>query len=199
MTTTPAQPTPRKQPPPDLLTILECAFRHKWLALAAGCVMAALGFTAGQLGIPAQYKATAMVRLSGPNGVVERPHESSNAQREFRSTQQELIKMQHVLLRALEMPQVRELDLLDVDTDSADDLASWITLDLPRSSEILRISVRHGRADAAYILANAVTEAYLQELRRDSEEDLEKRITVLDKLHATVEERLAKSWAELQV
>ena len=202
--------TPQRQnapkPPPDLVTLLECALRHRWLALAGGCVFAVMGAAAGQLGIPAPFKATAMVRLSGPNGVVETPNESSNTQREFRSTQQELIRVPHVLQRALESAKVREPGELgsDPDTvppaarDTVEELGDWLQLELPRSSEILRISVEHDRADIAFLLANAVTDAYLREVSRAGEEGLQKRLAILERQQTTTEDRLSKSWAELQ-
>jgi len=197
MIATPSRPTAHSQPP-DLGTLAACAWRHKWLALLGSCILAALGAIAGQIGIRAQYKASALVRLSSPRGVVERPNETSNEQREFRSTQQELVLMPHVLQRALESPNVKELGELGTDPDSIDELKDWVQLELPRSSEILRIAVHHDRADVAFLLANAVTDAYLQEVRRAGEESLQKRLTTLERLQNTTEERLSKAWADLQ-
>jgi polysaccharide biosynthesis transport protein len=197
MNATNSRPNARSQPP-DLATLAGCALRYKWLALIGGCLLAGLGAAAGQFGIPAQFKASALVRLSSPNGVVERPNESSNAQREFRSTQQELIRLPHVLQRVLESRQVKELGELGSDPDSVEQLGEWLQVELPRSSEILRISVQHDRADIAFLLANAVTEAYLQEVRRANDEDVQKRLAILDRLQTTTEDRLSKAWADLQ-
>lgn len=187
-----------KLPAPDLTTLLECAWRHKWLSLVAGSLVAVLCAAGGWFGVPARYKAIAMVRLGGPQGLIEKPNESSNAQREFRSTQQELIRMPHVLRRALESPKVAALDELHDNPDAFDLVSSRLELELPRGSEILRIGVQHDRAEIAFVLANAVTEAYLEEVHRADQEDIEKRTGTLDKLHATTEERLGKTWSELQ-
>jgi Mrp family chromosome partitioning ATPase/capsular polysaccharide biosynthesis protein len=173
--------------------------RYKWLALAGGCLFAGLGAVAGQFGIQAKFKASALVQLNGPSGVVEKPNETSNAKNEFRNTQQELLKMPHVLQRALESPQVKELGVLGSDQDSIEELTDWLQLELPRTSEILRISVQHNRADIAFLLANAVTDAYLAEVRRDDEESMSKRLAVLERLQVTAEDRLTKSWADLRV
>ncbi len=187
------------KPPPDLMTLLECALRHWRWALVGGCLFALFGGAAGQLVIPAQFKATSMIRLSGPNGVISRPNESSNARREFRSTQQELICMPHVLQRALESPKVQELGELASDPDTVEELGDWLELELPRSSEILRVSVQHDRADIAFLLANAVTDAYLEEVCRADEETLQKRMATLDRLQMTTEDQLRTSWSELQL
>jgi len=184
--------------PPDPATLIACVWRYKWLALLAGCVFAGLGAAAAQYVIDAQFKATSMVRLAGPSGVVETRFESSAAQREFRATQQELIRMPHVLQRALESPAVKALGEFGSDPDSIEDLTDILDLELPRSSEILRISVHHDRADIAFLLTNAVTEAYLQEMRRAHDEDVQKRLAILEQLHADAEERLRKAWDELK-
>lgn len=189
------RPTVRMQPP-DPATLVACAWRYKWVALLLGCIFAGLGVVAAQIGIPAKFKATALVRLAGPSGLVETRFESSAAQREFRSTQQELIRMPHVLQRALESPKIKELGILGSDPDGVEYLGDLLQLELPRSSEILRISVQHDKADVAFLLTNAVSEAYLQEVRRAREEDVQKRLTVLEQLHREAEERLAKSWDE---
>lgn len=189
-------PTPSSTP--DLTTLLRCVLRHWMPALGIGVVLAAVGAAGAQFAISAKYKATAMVRLGGASGLIEKPNETSNAQREFRSTQQELLRMPHVLKYALELPEVRDLGELDTDPDSIDELNSWLTLELPRSSEILRISVQHNRAKVAQVLANAVTDAYLREVRRQKEEDLDKRVSALDKLHDDTETRLGEAWSGLQ-
>ena len=184
--------------PPDLATLIACAWRYKWLAVAGGCVFAVLGAAAGYVGIRTEFRASALVRLASPSGVVERRSETSTAQREFRSTQQELVQMPHVLQRALESPQIKELRILGADPDSIDEVRDWLEVELPRSSEIMRITIQHDRADVAFLLANAITDAYLQEVSRDIEESVAKRLTVLDQLHAETEDRLASSWAELR-
>lgn len=192
-----SRPTVRMQPP-DPATLVACAWRYKWVALVAGCLLGALGAGAANVVIDAQFKATAMVRMSGPSGLIETRFESSAAQREFRATQQELFRMPHVLKRALESPSVKDLGVLGNDPDSIEDLSDILTVELPRSSEILRISVQHDRADVAFMLVNAVTEAYLQEIRRAHDEDIQKRLAILEQLHAAAEERLTRAWDELK-
>lgn len=183
---------------PDPGTLAACVLRHWLSAILLATLTGVLGSGAAYIVIAAKYKATAMVRLAGPSGLIEKPNESSNAQREFRSTQQEILRMPHVLKFALEQPDVRDLDILDVDPDSIDELNGWLVLELPRSSEILRISVQHERADVAQTLANAVTTAYLYEVRHQKEEDLDKRLKALDKLHSDTDARLAEAWTNLQ-
>ncbi len=187
-----------KSSAPDLTTLIECVWRHRWLCLVAGSVLAVLGATGGWFGIPARYKATALIRLGSPQGLIDKPNESSNAQREFRSTQQELLRMPHVLRRALESPKVASLDEIRGNPDAFELLSSRLELELPRSSEILRVAIQHDRAEIAFVLANAITDAYLEEVHRGDREDVEKRSTTLDKLHAAAEERLGKTWSELK-
>jgi capsular polysaccharide biosynthesis protein len=71
-------------------------------------------------------------------------------------------------------------------------------VELRSNSEILRIAVEHDRADVAFFLANAVTEAYLIETTRESEEAQAKRLAVLEQLHASTEERLSNAWVEFR-
>lgn len=194
----PSSPPSIRMKPPDPATLAACAWRYKWVALIAGCLLGALGAGAAHVVINAQFKATAMVRMAGPSGLIETRFESSSAQREFRATQQELLRMPHVLKRALETPAVKDLGLFGSDPDSIEDLSDILVVELPRSSEILRISVQHDRADVAFMLVNAVTEAYLQEVRRAHDEDIQKRLAILDQLHTAAEARLAKAWDELK-
>jgi hypothetical protein len=101
-TTAPVQ----KSQPPDPWTLAECALRHWPLCLLVGVIFAGLGAAAAVFVTPAHYKATAMIRLGDPEGLVVKPHETSAAKREFRYTQKELFCMPHVIRRALEFPQV---------------------------------------------------------------------------------------------
>lgn len=187
-----------KPPPPDLIVLVECVWLHKWKALCAACIFSAAFAAVAHSAIPARFKATALVRLSSPEGLVERPNESSAAQREFRNTQGELLRMPHVLKRALEMPTVKDLGEMKSDPEGIDDLTSLLQVELPKSTEIMRISIEHDRADAAFLLVNAVTDAYLNEARRGTEEEIQKKIAALDTLQSGTDDRLAKSWEELQ-
>jgi Mrp family chromosome partitioning ATPase/capsular polysaccharide biosynthesis protein len=195
--TTPSQPKLGFQPP-DPATLIACAWRYKWIALLLGVLFAALGATAAHVVVPARFKATSMVRVSGANWVVDRRGESATESRQFRTTQLELLETPHVLRRALESPQVRDLGVLDTSSDSIDELQRIMQVELRSNSEILRIAVEHDRADVAFFLANAVTEAYLIETTRESEEAQAKRLAVLEQLHASTEERLSNAWVEFR-
>lgn len=187
------------QPPktPDLWTLAESALRHWPLCLLAGCLFAALGAAAAVLVTPAHYKATAMVRLGDPEGLVSKPHETSAAKRWFRYTQKELVRMPHVVRRALETEPCAELGMQS-DPDTVEWIADSVELDLPSSSEIMRISVTHPRAETAHVLTNAMTEAYLGEVHREEEDEYERRLATLSQLHAVAEGRLSEAWCELQ-
>jgi Mrp family chromosome partitioning ATPase/uncharacterized protein involved in exopolysaccharide biosynthesis len=194
----PGSTSATKPPPPDLFVLIECVWRHKWKALAAACLLAALFGTLAHLAIRTRFKATVLIRLAAPSGIVERPNETSAAQREFRNTQGELLRMPHVLKRALGTSAVKDLGVLKSDSDGVETLTSMLSIELPKTTEIMRISIEHERADVAFLLVNAVAEAYLNEVRRDTEEEFEKKIVALDTLQSGTEERLAKSWDELQ-
>lgn len=194
-----SNPKPEEQQTaPDLGVLLGCVIRHLPACLLLGVAASTAGALVGLKFVPAQYKATSMIRLGGPEGVISKPNESSNAQREFRHTQQELLKMPHVLRRALEASEVVALGTYNPATVDLEDLAEALVLDLPRSSEILRISVLHDRAENAYLLTNAITDSYLEEIQRGRESTVEKRITTLDRLQTTTEEQLGDAWQQLQ-
>lgn len=187
-----------KQPPPDIVALIECVWRHKWKACVVGALFSALFAVVTHLAVPARYKATSLVRLAGPSGIVERPNESSAAQREFRNTQGELLRMPHVLKRALDSPTVKDLSELKSDPEGLYELNRWLLVELPRTTEIMRISVEHDRADLSYLLVNAITDAYLNETHRGVAEEVEKKVAALDALQGDAEDRLARSWADLQ-
>jgi len=187
-----------KQPVPDWSALAECAHRHLPLCFVAGCLFAGIGAAAAMLCVPAHYKATAMVRLGDPKGLVETPHESSTAKREFRHTQKELIRMPYLIHRALETPQLAELEEARGDRETVERLVESIELELPGNSEILRLSIAHPRAENAYLLTNALTDAYLEEIRREDKEEFERRLAALEQLHVRAEERLSDAWYELQ-
>lgn len=178
--------------------MVACAWRYRWVALLMGFLFAGMGAVAGHVLIPAKFNASSLVRIGGASWVVDRRTESSTDARQFRKTQLELLQMPHVLQRALESPQVKELGVLGSDPESIEGLRDFLVLELPNTSEILRISVQHDRADVAFLLANAVTESYLSEIRRDSEELLAKRLAVLEELHAATEDRLARAWGDFR-
>ena len=182
---------------PDLPSLLACALRYRWACLIVGCLFAVVGVAASRF-IPAQFKATALIRLSAPQGVVDQPHESSNAQREFRHTQKEMLQMPHVLRGAIETPEILELDEIGAGPDAAEDVADLVEVELPRSSEIMRVSVSHDDAETAYLLVNAVIRSYLDELQRTDSEERERRLATLQRLHGDSEERLNKAWRALQ-
>ncbi len=184
--------------PPDPATLIACVWRYWWMALLAGVLFAGLGIAAGYVVIPARFKASALVRVTNPNWVVDRRHESAADSRQFRRTQLELLETSHVLQQALESQQIKDLGILGTDSSSIGGLRRWLNTELPGTSQILRISIEHDRADVAFLLANAVTEAYLLEINRDAEEILKRRLAVLDKLHATTEDRLSRAWDEFR-
>lgn len=197
MNTIPSLPKVGFQPP-DPATLIACTWRYKWIAALLGTVFASLGGLAAQMVIPARFKATAMVRVSGVDWVVDRRRETAGESRQFRTTQLELLNSPHVLKRALETPQITDLFGNSIEALGTDDLQRMLQVELRSNSEIMRIGVEHDRADVAFLLANAVTEAYLIEVGREGEETVAKRLQVLDQLHASTEERLSQAWAEFR-
>ena len=192
-------PTPEATPQqaPDLPALIECALRYWWAGLIAGVVFAGCGLAASQF-IPAKYKSTALIRIGGPEGLIDTPHESSSTQREFRHTQKELMKMPHVLRRAIESPEVAALEDFEIGPEAAEEAGELVEVELPRSSSITKVSVSHDNAETAYMLVNAVVKSYLEESQRAETEERERRLDTLDRLHSDAEDRLTKAWEELQ-
>ena len=182
---------------PDLLSLLESAKRYWWACAVLGALTAAAGFVASRF-LPLQYRATALVRLGAPNGLIERPYESSTAQRAFRHTQKEILLMNHVIGRALASPEVAALQGLGLDIGDADDVADGLEIVLPRSSEIMSISFSHDDAEAAYVVTNAVLRSYFDEITSSNEIESSSRLEVLEDLQNQAETRLTDAWSRLQ-
>jgi RNA polymerase sigma factor (sigma-70 family) len=120
----------------------------------------------------------------------QRPAPGSGDTAAFRRTQVVLIGSRLVLRAALRRPEVAGLAILKTNEDPVGWLEKNLRAVLIENTGVVRISVAEGSAAERAALANAVADAYMQEVIGTEQEHKQKRLTELDKLRNEHEEVL---------
>jgi capsular exopolysaccharide synthesis family protein len=151
---------------PNALAILK-ALKRRWLpALCIGLLCGGVVGGATWLVVPpAKSTAQALLHVS----MVQQDLVYKNADRQpdfatYQRTQAALVKSRLVLNAALNRPEVRELTMIQEQTDPIQWLDKNLQTDYSKGPEFLRVSLRGDRPKELVILVNAVTKAYLEEI-----------------------------------
>ncbi|PHS14116.1 MAG: hypothetical protein COA78_06140 [Blastopirellula sp.] len=182
----------------DLFVMVESAWRYWWGCIVLGGICSVIGIFICNF-IPIKFRATALLKLESPNGLIEQFHESSAAQREFRHTQKTILQMNHILSRVLDTQEVSLIRNRGIKIGDPDELESLLEVKLPRSSQIMEVSFQHDDAETAAVLTNTLVKIYLEEISAVGSAQQSKQIKTLEKLHQDAEVRLGVAWNRLQV
>jgi capsular exopolysaccharide synthesis family protein len=176
--------------PPNALAMLK-ALRRRWLlATGFGLVLAAVVAVGIWFFLPAG-KQSGYFRLhivANPDPLLFKHPEAGNDFGKFQQMQAALIRGRPVLNAALRQPKAAQLEtvrkMTQNTTDPLEALENAVRVDFP-APEILRITVEGDEPEELKILANAVAEAYLQEVVHKQRQA---RKTRLDNLEALMKE-----------
>lgn len=167
--------------------------RWPWCA-GVGIPLAILvGMLGWHLG-DAKYSATAIVEIKGFNNFVIEPSPES-AHFMYLNAQAEAVVFPSVLRQALEQPEVLESEASAM---SSRRLASLVTTEVNRSSELMKISVLHHSAETAQLLANFVASSYIVYANRSQETRIADRLKKLEAARVDSEVKLQNSYDSLR-
>jgi len=188
---------------PDLPGLIR-ALRRRWkLAVFGGLICSSLAASTVYYFLQAvTYTTSALVFVSEnrPKEIFD-TRESIVAYATYQETQVTLVKSRKVLEAALKREGVANLASIRKQHDPISWLADRIKVDFPRGSEILRISVSGSQMpEDLEVLANAVTEAYLEQIVGQDNLERVARFERLKKLHESYQKEVRdkrRSYKEL--
>lgn len=168
------------------------AFRRRWLvSIVLGVVCAVVAAAAAWFLYVPKYTATAMLRVAAkqesilPGSPLGRQDYSL-----YKATQQQYLASQFVLMAALRQPEVAQLPSVQQEPDPARWLSENLTVRFPGDAEIMNVSVSSENAQEAAALANAVVDAYMQEVVDAELRQQRERLGELDTLYAETQAEL---------
>jgi len=166
-------------------------------ALLAGFLCAGAAAAVAWFAIPVTYTATVWLRIAarevndGPQGG---PGGNYLA---HRSTQAALVTSNFVLSDALEQPEIAQLPSIQRRPDPVAWLKKCLNVSFPGNGEIMQIAMTGEDPDQLTRLANAVKDAYLQQVTATEDEDQGRRREVLEENYRRSRDELAKKSNDL--
>lgn len=193
----PAQPGSSLTAAPTLLSLLKALRKRLVPALLAGLAVAAVFSAAAWLLIaPARHSVSAKVYLKEPQKIIF-PHEKEADFSMYQRTQVALIKSRHVLMTALDQPEVKDLSIIREAVEAVTEIEKAIQVDFKDSPQILRITMEGDKAEELKIIVDAVTTAYLYHFDKEAERAREERLAVLQKVKKIYSTKLTAKRDEL--
>lgn len=173
---------------PDLAGLLR-ALRRRWkLAVFGGILLSSLVAAAAYFLLPPpKHTTSALIYVAAirPKEIFD-TRESSVAYQTYQETQVILAKSRVVIEAALKKPGVSELASVRKQLDPPAWLGGQIKVEIPRGSEILKISMTGAYpANDLEMLVNAVTDSYLEEI---VEQEKRERLARLERLRSLFNE-----------
>lgn len=194
----PAAAKPLMTPPallagPNVVALLR-SFRRRWLlASTMGLVCGVVAATAVWFLLP-PAKNSAQVMLHMPIEMRGRFHDHPEKVDDFatfQTTQMALIKSRMVLNAALRQPKVDQLAILrSTSLEPVEFMEREIRIDSQGSREILRIAFYGDDIEELKILANAVTQSYLDEVVFKQTKQRQERLDELKKIQVKYKDKL---------
>ena len=141
------------------------AFRRRWLPSVVLGMLVSIGSAVPTwMFLPKGYEAAAWLRVRDKTGMMTSGGRDAAEYEAYRKTQVQLIKSPFVLTAALRMPGIMELGMLRDETDPVNWLTRNIQVNAPMESEVVQVRLRGENAADVTKIANAVTEAYLEDI-----------------------------------
>jgi len=178
------------------------AFRRHWLpATSAGLLCGVAAIIPAWILTAERHTAVAMLRISANEKPLVFPTAERTTAYDFeiyKGTQQQLLTSDVVLAAALRRPEVASLAFVEREDNPARWLARNLRVELPLSSEIMRVSLTTSRPDEAAILVEAVVDAYMAEVVNAERRRQLDRLNDLDRLYTEKEAEMRKRRTELK-
>lgn len=148
--------------------------------------------------VPAQYLASATVRVLQREGFLLTTQQSRAEDASFVRAQQALVTQDQTLINALKDNELCDL----IGQIAADDPVSWlkgqIKAEMSAGSETMTITASNPSSEMAVQASRAVTRAYLSAITEQLRSSRDRRIKELENTALEVDEKLMQQWRLLQ-
>jgi capsular exopolysaccharide synthesis family protein len=188
-----ALPLPDAAPPPALASgpdagALLRALRRRWVAAAllGGTLATVAGLTAWFLLSP-KYTAFATLKVAYTPPVVGLVKPDGVTRADFGTymrTQAAQLKSRPVIWAALKRDEVKRLNLEAREKDPVAFIEEELKVDFTENSELLTVLMNSSDPQVSLVVANAIKEAYMDEIVYRENQDRVKRVADLEKVYA---------------
>jgi polysaccharide biosynthesis transport protein len=177
------------------------AFRRRWFfSLAAGAIVGSVVVACVWFGIPRQYTATAILRISSGRSTVLNLNDHGEGVAAFdifKRTQRQYIRSPHILTSVLQREEVAS-KIKAGPTDPLAWLQQIVSVTYPDDAEIMLVSVRMDDRETAETIANKIVDVYLEDVNDAERQQKISRMNDLEKAYADSEANLRKKRNEIR-
>ncbi len=178
------------------------ALRRRWLSAGfLGAICATAAVAAVWVTKTPTYTATAILRVSTQQESLVFDLGNSGSRGDFavyKSTQQQLIKSDFVLIAALRNPEVSNLPVIKAEPDPVRYLTEELRVDFPGDSELMTVKISGQDSQEVTTLVNAVVDAYLAEVVDRERNSRQTRMKELDDLYTLKAEEVRGKLIQLK-
>jgi capsular exopolysaccharide synthesis family protein len=179
---------------PDAKALLKALGRRWPMALGLGAVVAALAATAAWFLLSPKYTSFAQLRIAFTQPrIAFRTADSADGRLDsvtYQKTQAAAVKGRFVLNAAMKKDDVKRLRLINQQPDPIAWLEEELKVDVKENSEIVTVTLEGEDPDELVILLNALTQAYLQEVKNEERKLRSDRVAELDDILTKTKEKL---------
>ncbi|NLY01572.1 MAG: AAA family ATPase [Rhodopirellula sp.] len=197
----PAMPFAPPAPPAASQAYLSAFRRHWLLVIVLGILCGGAAATAVWRLRGPGYTARALLRVAtSEQQLVFDTAERASAETFmiYKSTQQQLIRSDFVLLAALRNREVAALPVVQAQSDPVAWLANQLEVEFPGDAEVMQIELTGDDPEAAAALVTAVVDAYMNEVVNVERDDRRSRLDELDRIYADKEVEMRNKRIDLK-
>lgn len=191
-----------EQTPSPFLQRVAGALRNWWrIALPSGVALGVAGSIFAYATFAPVYEATAWLKImSQPQYVMFEEEESDREATRYIATQVQLIRSPMVVAPVVAEPEIASLKEVQSEEDPIPWLSKKLSISQMGDSELFRISVQSGDANAAASIVNAVAKSYLSFRSKQETETKRRVLTLLEReknKHVTEIRRIRQNLLDL--
>jgi len=174
----------------------------RWMfALGLGILIAGAAGAVAWFTVAPTYTAMSIIRIApteeqladwGPRSFNQESYEA------YKGTQQEIIRSRFVLTAALRDPQVANLPMIRHEQDLVAFLQHKLSVDLPRNTEVMLVSLQGESKNSVVTLLKAVVDAYIREVVDSDRRRGAERLSDLQNAYSERNESLRRQRSDLQ-
>ena len=148
---------------------------------------------------PVGYTASALIRVAMSQDSIVYKKNRTNIQdfAVFKNTQLALIKSPHVLMAALRLPKIANLEIVKQEADPLSWLGKKLKVGYVNDSEIMRVSLTAKEPKEVAELVNAVVDAYIEEVVEKKEQKRREMFAQLTQIYNSKENEVRSKRASL--
>jgi capsular exopolysaccharide synthesis family protein len=179
---------------PDAKALLKALGRRWPMALGLGVIAAVLAGAAAWFLLSPKYTAFSQLKIAFVQPrIAFRTADAIDGRLDavtYQKTQAAAVKGRFVLNAALKKDDVKRLRIVSQQPDPITWLEEELKVDLKENSEIVTVSLDGEDPDELVVLLNALTQAYLQEVRNEERKQRSDRVAELDDILTKTREKL---------